>query len=64
MNNLAPRYWQLDPNKLKSKKGQHPKDTWDMAVYEASEEYKGRMVKSFMKLLSLVVLFYTVAFSE
>jgi len=38
------RYWQLDPNKVRCKKGHHPKETWDMAVFEASEEYKKRMV--------------------
>lgn len=36
------KYWQLDPNKVR-KKGQNPKDTWDLAVYDASEEYKHRM---------------------
>ncbi|XP_052211995.1 transmembrane protein 222-like [Dreissena polymorpha] len=37
------KYWQLNPEKVRGRKGQHPKETWDSCVYEASEEYKGRM---------------------
>ena len=33
------RYWQLDISQLKG-----GKDTWDKAVADASEEYKGHMV--------------------
>ncbi|XP_060600834.1 transmembrane protein 222-like [Ruditapes philippinarum] len=36
------KYWQLDIDKV-GKKGQSQKDTWDLAVYDASEEYKTRM---------------------
>ncbi|KAL4221622.1 hypothetical protein ACF0H5_019879 [Mactra antiquata] len=37
------KYWQLNVDKVMSRKGQHPKQTWDLAVYDASEEYKTRM---------------------
>ena len=43
------RFWQLDIDKV-GRKGQSQKDTWDLAVYDASEEYKTRMV--FPKYLS------------
>ena len=32
------KYWQLNPNDAKLQ-------SWDQAVYEASEEYKGHMVR-------------------
>jgi len=35
------RYWQLDVNKVPMP---NEKEVWDRSVYEASEEYKGRMV--------------------
>ena len=33
------KYWQLNPNEARHL-------TWDQAVYEASEEYKGHMVST------------------
>jgi len=35
------RYWQLDISKVPAP---NSKEVWDRSVYEASEEYKGRMV--------------------
>ena len=37
------RYWQMNPGKARNSKGT-PKDVWDQSVYDASEEYKTRMV--------------------
>ena len=37
------RYWQLTPSKAEA-------DSWDSAVHQASEEYKRRMVSSFVTL--------------
>jgi hypothetical protein len=34
------KYWQLDPQKVSAADN---KDMWDRAVFDASEEYKGRM---------------------
>ena len=36
------RYWQLSMEKVPN---MNARDTWDRGVYEASEEYKGRMVR-------------------
>lgn len=49
------RYWQLDVSKVAAPNN---KEVWDRSVYEASEEYKGRMVslcprKTFLSAISI-----------
>jgi len=38
---LLVRYWQLDVSKVPAA---NVRETWDRSVFEASEEYKGRIV--------------------
>ena len=45
------RYWQMDITQLKG-----GKDTWDKAVADASEEYKGHMVSGHRKETTLTRL--------
>ena len=46
------RYWQLDVSKIPTPNN---REVWDRSVYEASEEYKGRMVSySIVKCLYIV----------
>jgi hypothetical protein len=49
------RYWQLDSQKVHSNGANNKKDVWDRSVYDASEEYKKRMVQK--RLLAKILMY-------